>query len=156
MREQGKESLIQSKTGLLIDAYFSGTKLNWLLDNVPGARAQAERGELAFGTIDSWLMWQLTGGALHATDVSNASRTMLFNVHTNQWDDELLDLLGIPASLMPDVLPSSAHYGDVRPELLGHAIAIGGVAGDQQAPSSARPASRPAWPRTPTAPAASC
>ena len=132
LRERGKEKLIQSKTGLLIDAYFSGTKLKWLLDNVPGARAQAERGELAFGTIDSWLMWQLTGGALHATDVSNASRTMLFNVHTNQWDTELLELLGIPPSLMPKVLPSSAHYGDVRPELLGHAIAIGGVAGDQQ------------------------
>jgi len=132
LREQGKEKLIQSKTGLLIDAYFSGTKLKWLLDNVPGARAQAERGELAFGTIDSWLMWQLTGGALHATDVSNASRTMLFNVHTNQWDDELLELLGIPASLMPKVLPSSAHYGEVRPDLLGHAIAMGGVAGDQQ------------------------
>jgi len=132
LREQGKEQLIQSKTGLLIDAYFSGTKLKWLLDNVPGARAQAERGELAFGTIDSWLMWQLTGGALHATDVSNASRTMLFNVHTNQWDDELLELLGIPASLMPKVQPSSAHYGDVRPDLLGQAIAIGGVAGDQQ------------------------
>lgn len=132
LREQGKEKLIQSKTGLLVDAYFSGTKLKWLLDNVPGARAQAERGELAFGTIDSWLMWQLTGGALHATDVSNASRTMLFNVHNNQWDTELLDLLGIPASLMPQVLPSSAHYGEVRPELLGHAIAIGGVAGDQQ------------------------
>jgi glycerol kinase len=132
LREQGKEKLIQSKTGLLVDAYFSGTKLKWLLDNVPGARAQAERGELAFGTIDSWLMWQLTGGALHATDVSNASRTMLFNVHTNQWDDELLALLGIPASLMPQVLPSSAHYGEVRPDLLGQAIAIGGVAGDQQ------------------------
>ena len=132
LREQGKEKLIQSKTGLLVDAYFSGTKLKWLLDNVPGARAQAERGELAFGTIDSWLMWQLTGGALHATDVSNASRTMLFNVHNNQWDTELLDLLGIPASLMPKVLPSSAHYGEVRPELLGHPIAIGGVAGDQQ------------------------
>ncbi len=132
LREQGKEKLIQSKTGLLIDAYFSGTKLKWLLDNVPGVRAQAERGELAFGTIDSWLMWQLTGGVLHATDVSNASRTMLFNVHTNQWDDELLELLGIPASLMPRVLPSSAHYGEVRPDLLGHAIAIGGVAGDQQ------------------------
>ncbi|MHB1200510.1 MAG: glycerol kinase GlpK [Polaromonas sp.] len=132
LREQGREALIQAKTGLLIDAYFSGTKLKWLLDNVPGARAQAERGELAFGTIDSWLMWQLTGGALHATDVSNASRTMLFNVHANQWDAELLDLLGIPASLMPQVMPSSAHYGEVLPELLGHAIAIGGVAGDQQ------------------------
>ena len=132
LRAQGHEALIQRKTGLLIDAYFSGTKLKWLLDNVPGARAQAERGELAFGTIDSWLIWQLTGGARHATDVSNASRTMLFNVHANQWDDELLALLDIPAALMPEVKPSSAHYGEVRPELLGHAIAIGGVAGDQQ------------------------
>ncbi|MGH8832629.1 MAG: glycerol kinase GlpK [Polaromonas sp.] len=132
LRERGLEALIQSKTGLLIDAYFSGTKLKWLLDHVPGARAQAERGELAFGTIDSWLMWQLTAGTLHATDVSNASRTMLFNVHSNQWDTELLDLLGIPPSLMPQVMPSSAHYGEARAELLGHAIAIGGVAGDQQ------------------------
>ena len=132
LRAQGHEALIQSRTGLLIDAYFSGTKLNWLLDNVPGARAQAERGELAFGTIDSWLIWQLTGGAVHATDVSNASRTMLFNVRTNRWDDELLGLLDIPASLMPVVKPSSAHFGDVRPDLLGQAIAIGGVAGDQQ------------------------
>ena len=132
LREQGFEALIQSRTGLLIDAYFSGTKLKWLLDNVPGARVQAERGELAFGTIDSWLIWQLTGGAVHATDVSNASRSMLFNVHTNQWDDELLALLDIPASLMPEVKPSSAHYGEVRPALLGQAIAIGGVAGDQQ------------------------
>jgi glycerol kinase len=132
LRAQGHEAVIQQKTGLLIDAYFSGTKLKWLLDNVHGVRASAERGELAFGTIDSWLMWQLTGGALHATDVSNASRTMLFNVHSNQWDDELLQLLGIPAALMPKVLPSSAHFGDTRPELLGRAIPIGGVAGDQQ------------------------
>ncbi len=132
LRERGLEALIQSKTGLLIDAYFSGTKLKWLLDHVPGARAQAERGELAFGTIDSWLMWQLTAGTQHATDVSNASRTMLFNVHSNQWDTELLDLLDIPPSLMPQVMPSSAHYGEARAELLGHAIAIGGVAGDQQ------------------------
>ncbi|MFZ2386897.1 MAG: glycerol kinase GlpK [Polaromonas sp.] len=132
LREEGKEALIQSKTGLLIDAYFSGTKLKWLLDHVPGARVQAERGELAFGTIDSWLIWQLTGGAVHATDVSNASRTMLFNVHTNQWDSELMDLLGIPPSLMPEVRLSSANYGKVRSDLLGHAIAIGGVAGDQQ------------------------
>ena len=132
LREQGHEALIQSRTGLLIDAYFSGTKLKWLLDHVHGARAQAERGELAFGTIDSWLIWQLTGGAVHATDVSNASRSMLFNVHTNQWDDELLALLDIPASLMPVVKPSSAHFGEVRPDLLGHGITIGGVAGDQQ------------------------
>ena len=132
LRSAGHEALIQAKTGLLIDAYFSGTKLKWLLDNVPGARAQAERGELAFGTIDSWLMWQLTGGAVHATDVSNAARTMLFNVRTNQWDGELLALLGIPDSLMPQVHPSSAHFGEVRADLLGHAIPIGGVAGDQQ------------------------
>ena len=132
LRAQGKQALIQSRAGLLIDAYFSGTKLKWLLDNVPGARAQAEHSELAFGTIDSWLIWQLTGGAVHATDVSNASRTMLFDVHTNQWDAELLHLLDIPVSLMPEVKPSSAHYGDVQPELLGQPILIGGVAGDQQ------------------------
>ena len=132
LREEGLAGLIQSRTGLLIDAYFSATKLKWLLDNVPGAQAQAERGELAFGTVDSWLMWQLTGGALHATDVSNASRTMLFNVHTNQWDAELLGLLNIPANLMPKILPSSAQYGEVLPALLGAAIPIGGVAGDQQ------------------------
>ena len=132
LRGDGHAEQIQSKTGLLIDAYFSGTKLKWLLDNVPGARQQAERGELAFGTIDSWLIWQLTGGAVHATDVSNASRTLLFNVRTNRWDAELLELLTIPASLLPKVLPSSAHYGQVLPELLGHAVTIGGVAGDQQ------------------------
>lgn len=132
LREDGKADLIQAKTGLLVDAYFSGTKLKWLLDNVPQARQQAARGELAFGTIDSWLMWQLTGGALHATDVTNASRTMLFNVHANTWDADLLALLDIPESLMPRVLPSSTHYGDVLPDLLGGAIPIGGVAGDQQ------------------------
>ncbi|BDT69457.1 glycerol kinase [Comamonadaceae bacterium OS-1] len=132
LRADGMADVIQRKTGLLVDAYFSGTKLKWLLDHVPQARAQAERGELAFGTIDSWLMWQLTEGRVHATDVSNASRTMLFNVHTNQWDAELLAALDIPASLMPVVKPSSAIYGDISPALLGHAIPIGGVAGDQQ------------------------
>jgi glycerol kinase len=132
LRKDGKAPLIQQKTGLLVDAYFSGTKLKWLLDNVPQARQQAAQGELAFGTIDSWLMWQLTGGKLHATDVTNASRTMLFNVHTNTWDTELLALLDIPASLMPQVMPSSTHYGEVTPDLLGAAIPIGGVAGDQQ------------------------
>ena len=132
LREQGKADTIQSKTGLLIDAYFSGTKLQWLLDNVAGARDAAERGELAFGTVDSWLIWQLTHGQVHVTDVSNASRTMLLNVHTNQWDDELLALLRIPKALMPAVLPSSAHFGDTAADLLGHTIRIGGVAGDQQ------------------------
>ncbi len=133
LREQGHEALIRQKTGLLIDAYFSATKLQWLLDHVPGARAAAEAGELAFGTIDSWLIWQLTGGARHVTDVSNASRTMLLNVHTNQWDDELLALMDIPRALLPEVLPSSSlEFGRTTPDLLGGAIAIAGVAGDQQ------------------------
>ena len=132
LREQGLADTIQAKTGLLVDAYFSGTKLQWILDNVPNARAQAERGELLFGTVDSWLMWQLSGGAVHATDVSNASRTMLFNIHTHQWDTDLLAALRIPPAMMPTVQASSAVYGQVRPQLLGHAITIGGVAGDQQ------------------------
>jgi len=132
LRERGLAATIQAKTGLLVDAYFSGTKLQWLLDHVPGARQQAESGGLAFGTVDSWLIWCLTGGAVHATDVSNASRTMLFNVHSNQWDTELLQALDIPANLMPHVKPSSALYGEVRADLLGHSIPIGGVAGDQQ------------------------
>jgi glycerol kinase len=132
LREQGLAQTIQQKTGLLIDAYFSGTKLKWLLDNVPHAREQAKRGELAFGTIDSWLMWQLTKGTVHATDVSNASRTMLFNVHTNQWDTELLKILDIPAKLLPIVQPSSSIFGNAHADILGASIPIGGVAGDQQ------------------------
>ena len=132
LREAGHADTVLKKTGLRIDAYFSGTKLKWILDNVSGARAQAERGELAFGTVDSWLIWQLTGGARHVTDVSNASRTMLFNVHTRQWDDELLALLDIPKSLMPEALPSSAHFGEMKAEWLGAPLEIGGVAGDQQ------------------------
>ena len=140
LRADGKADLIQAKTGLLVDAYFSGTKLQWILNHVPGARAQALAGELAFGTIDSWLMWQLTGGshdstrahAVHATDVSNAARTMLFNVRTNQWDEELLQLLDIPASVLPQVRPSSADFGSLKADLLGAPIRIGGVAGDQQ------------------------
>ncbi|MNY86483.1 Glycerol kinase [compost metagenome] len=132
LREAGHSNTILQKTGLRIDAYFSGTKLKWLLDNVPSARAGAERGELAFGTVDSWLIWQLTGGKRHVTDVSNASRTMLFNVHTNQWDADLLALLGIPASLMPEVLPSAADFGNTAEDVLGGVINIGGVAGDQQ------------------------
>ena len=132
LREQGHAETIQAKTGLLIDAYFSATKLQWLLDNVPGARDAAERGELAFGTVDSWLIWQLTHGQVHVTDVTNASRTMLFNVRTNEWDDELLALLRIPRALLPRVQPSSSHFCDVATDLLGHAIPVGGVAGDQQ------------------------
>ena len=132
LRERGLAPTIRQKTGLLVDAYFSGTKLQWILDHVPGARAQAANGELAFGTVDSWLMWQLTGGAVHATDVSNAARTMLFNVHSNTWDAELMQALDIPQNMMPRVLPSAAHFGEVLPALLGHALPIGGVAGDQQ------------------------
>ena len=132
LRGRGLAAMVQAKTGLVIDAYFSGTKLRWLLDHVPGARAQADAGELAFGTVDSWLIWQLTAGAVHATDVSNASRTLLFNVHNNQWDAELLQILDIPPSLMPTVRPSSALFGETSPALLGDAIMIGGVAGDQQ------------------------
>ena len=132
LRAQGHADTIQRKTGLLIDAYFSATKLQWLLDNVAGARAAAERGELAFGTVDTWLVWQLTQGQRHVTDVSNASRTMLFNVHSNQWDDELLALLNIPRSLMPEVLPSASDFGNTAPDVLGAPIHIGGMAGDQQ------------------------
>lgn len=132
LREQGLSDTVLQKTGLRIDAYFSGTKLKWILDNVPGLRAQAERGELAFGTVDSWLIWQLTGGARHVTDISNASRTMLFNVHTRQWDEELLAALDIPANLMPEALPSSGHFGQIGAEWLGAPLEIGGVAGDQQ------------------------
>ena len=132
LRSEGMEPAIREKTGLVIDAYFSATKLRWMLDNVPGVRAQAEAGELAFGTVDSWLIWQLTGGKVHVTDVSNASRTMLFNVHSNRWDEELLRALKIPASLMPAVQPSSSHFADTDAALLGSSLPVGGVAGDQQ------------------------
>jgi len=132
LREDGAGDLIRERTGLVVDAYFSATKLRWLLDHVPDARAQAERGELAFGTVDSWLIWRLTGGRVHVTDVSNASRTMLFDVHRNAWDAELLALLDIPASLLPAVQPSSSHFADTEAGLLGAALPIGGVAGDQQ------------------------
>jgi glycerol kinase len=133
LRKQGQAALIQKKTGLVIDAYFSGTKLEWLLDNVEGARARAARGELAFGTIDSWLIWNLTGGRVHATDASNASRTLLFNLHTQDWDDELLALLNVPRSVLPEVVPSSGIVGECDASLLGAALPIAGIAGDQQA-----------------------
>ncbi len=132
LRESGMDRLILEKTGLRVDAYFSGTKLKWILDHVPDARQHARKGELAFGTVDSWLIWQLTKGQMHSTDVSNASRTMLFNVHSNQWDDELLQALDIEPGLMPKVLPSAAEFGAIHPEFLGHSIPICGVAGDQQ------------------------
>ena len=129
---RGWRDRIRAKTGLVIDAYFSGTKVKWILDNVPGAREKAAQGRLRFGTIDSWLIWNLTGGRVHATDYSNASRTMLFNIHTLDWDEEILAELGIPRSMLPQALPSSHIYGETDPAVLGAAIPIAGVAGDQQ------------------------
>ncbi|WP_111412097.1 glycerol kinase GlpK [Billgrantia lactosivorans] len=133
LRDAGHGDLVQARTGLLIDPYFSATKLGWLLDNVEGARERAERGELAFGTVDSYLLWQLTGGRVHATDATNASRTMLFNIHTQQWDEELLALFGIPRGLMPQVRDSSDDFGTAQAQWLGTELPIGGVVGDQQA-----------------------
>ena len=131
LKAEGWTERIREKTGLLIDAYFSGTKVRWILENVPGARERADKGELRFGTVDSWLVWNLTGGSVHVTDVSNASRTMLFNIHTLQWDEELLALMGIPASMMPEVRSSSEVYGTTS--LLGGEVPVAGMAGDQQA-----------------------
>jgi len=129
----GCEPLIQQRTGLVLDAYFSASKVAWMLDNVPGARARAEAGKLAFGTVDSWLVWKLTGGRKHITDVSNAARTLLFNIHTGAWDDDLLELFHIPASLLPEVRPSSEVYGEITfPRGLAQ-MPLGGIAGDQQA-----------------------
>lgn len=133
LKADGVEAEIRSRTGLLIDPYFSATKLRWILDHVDGARRRAENGELLFGTIDSWLIYRLTGGRVHATDPSNASRTMLFNIHTMSWDSELLKLFDIPACMMPTVVPSSGILGYTDPRLFGGAIPIAGVAGDQQA-----------------------
>ncbi|HWJ01767.1 MAG TPA: glycerol kinase GlpK [Burkholderiales bacterium] len=133
LREVGAESLIRERTGLVIDPYFSGTKLAWLLDQVPGARERAARGELAFGTVDTWLVWHLTGNRTHVTDVSNASRTLLFNIHTNEWDDELLRLLRVPRAILPEVHPSAHAFGMVPAGVLGEPLLIAGVAGDQQA-----------------------
>ncbi len=136
LREEGHAELIQQKTGLVLDAYFSATKLAWLLDNIPGARARADKGELAFGTMDSWLIWNLTGGhrgGVHVTDASNASRTLLFNIHTLQWDDELLALFNIPPSVLPTVVASSGVVGHTDASLFGSPITIAGIAGDQQA-----------------------
>jgi len=133
LKEEGYDELIASKTGLRIDAYFSATKVKWVLDHVEGARAEAEKGHLCFGTVDTWLLWNLTRGEVFATDVSNASRTMMFNIHTLAWDEELLEKFGIPRSMLPEVLPSSHLFGKTHPSLLGGAIPIAGIAGDQQA-----------------------
>ena len=133
LKTEGKSDLIHKKTGLLIDAYFSGTKIKWILDNVEGARQRAEQGKLRFGTIDTWLVWKLTRGEVHCTDVSNASRTMLFNINTLDWDDELLDMLDIPRSMMPRVCSSSEVYGHTKTTIFAHEVPIAGIAGDQQA-----------------------
>ena len=132
-QHQTRSAWLSQKTGLLLDPYFSATKIAWILDNVEGARVRAEKGELAFGTIDSWLLWNLTGGKVHATDASNASRTALFNLRTQRWDEELLAFFKVPASLLPEVRDCAADYGKTQAALLGHGIAIAGIAGDQQA-----------------------
>lgn len=133
LREQGKADIVAEKTGLVLDAYFSGTKIRWMLDHIPDARRQAEAGELLFGTVDSWLIWNFTKGTEHVTDPSNASRTLLFNIHTGDWDDELLDLMGVPRSMLPRIVPSSGVAGWMHPEFLGHRLPLAGIAGDQQA-----------------------
>ena len=133
LKRDGHEALIRDRTGLVVDAYFSGSKIAWILDHVEGARAKAEAGHLAFGTVDSWLVWQLTSGTVHITDVTNASRTMLYNINTLRWDDDLLRLLNIPAGMMPEVRPSSEIYGRVSTSLGVGEVAVSGIAGDQQA-----------------------
>jgi glycerol kinase len=133
LKAEGHEPGITAKSGLIIDPYFSGTKVAWILDHVPGARERAGRGELLFGTVDSYLLWRLTGGKVHATDATNASRTLLFNIHTGEWDDELLKILRVPRSMLPEVKDSSARFGDSDANLFGGSIAIAGIAGDQQA-----------------------
>ena len=141
LKSRGLAKLIRKKTGLVVDAYFSGTKLQWILNNVPGAKASAKAGELAFGTVDSWLVWNLTGGRHHVTDPSNASRTMLFNIHTGDWDDELLRLFGVPRSILPEVRSSSETYAETH--LFGGAIPVAGIAGDQQAALFGQVCTRP-------------
>ena len=133
LKSLGMTEKIRQKTGLIIDAYFSATKIRWILKNVPGARERAERGELRFGTVDTWLIWNLTRGEVHVTDVSNASRTMLFNINSLEWDGELLELFGIPASMMPAVKSSSGVYGSTKTTIFAHEVPIAGIAGDQQA-----------------------
>jgi glycerol kinase len=133
LREQGREEWVRQRTGLVLDPYFSATKLEWLLENVPGARSRAEAGELAAGTMDSWLVWKLTGGAVHVTDPTNASRTLLYNIDSQQWDDELLNLFNIPRALLPEVRDSAAIYGESVQDAIGMSVPVAGIAGDQQA-----------------------
>ncbi|MCC6681566.1 MAG: glycerol kinase GlpK [Phycisphaeraceae bacterium] len=133
LRKAGQDKLIQQKTGLVVDAYFSGSKIRWLLDNVPGARQRAEKGELAFGTIDTWLIWKMTGGKTHVTDITNASRTLLMDIATGDWDEQMLELIGVPRSVLPQIHASSGQIAATTSDLLGKAIPIAGIAGDQQA-----------------------
>lgn len=133
LKDQGHADMIRNKTGLVVDAYFSGTKIKWILDNVEGARARAEKGELAFGTVDSWLVWKLTKGRTHITDITNASRTMLFNIHNTDWDEELLELMNIPKAMLPEVKASSEVYDHTNTTFFAHKVPIAGIAGDQQA-----------------------
>ena len=132
LKAQGLANMFREKTGLVLDAYFSGTKLKWILDNVPNARERAEAGELLFGTIDTWIIWKLTHGKVHVTDYSNASRTMLFNIHTLEWDEEILKILDIPRQMLPEVKPSSCLYGHTEARIFGEEVPIAGAAGDQQ------------------------
>lgn len=143
LKSEGFDQVIREKTGLVTDAYFSGTKIAWLIENIPGVRSRADRGKLAFGTVDTFLLWRLSGGRLHITDPSNASRTLLYNIHTQAWDEEILEHLGIPPSLLPEVHPSSAIYGEIEPHLLGAPIPLAGIAGDQQAATFGQACYRP-------------
>jgi glycerol kinase len=143
LKSKGHKKMIQEKTGLVIDAYFSATKWRWMLENIPGAREKAESGELALGTVDSWLIWNLTGGNVHVTDVTNASRTMLYNINTLEWDEELLDLFRIPSSMLPEVRSSSEVYGKTSPDIFSKAVPIAGIAGDQQAATFGQMCLRP-------------
>ena len=155
LREQGKAGLFAEKTGLVLDAYFSGTKVRWVLENVPGAREQAEAGDLLFGTVDSWLIWNFTKGAVHATDPSNASRTLMFNIHTGDWDDELLELLSVPRSMLPKVVPHPGSWGTCIQNSLATAFLWRATPGISRPRPTAMPVCFRAWRRTPTGPGAS-
>ena len=155
LKAQDLEETIQQKTGLIIDAYFSASKIHWILENVMGARERAEKGELAFGTVDCFLLWHLSKGRSHRTDATNASRTQLFNIHTQQWDDELLEIFDIPASLLPTVEDCAAEYGECDAEFFGSAIPVTGVIGDQQAAAFGQCCFSAGMPRAPMAPVAS-
>lgn len=156
LKNQGKTDWIRNKTGLVIDSYFSATKIKWILDHTDGARKQAEAGDLLLGTIDTWLIWNLTQGGLHITDVSNASRTLLFNIQTLEWDEELLDLFTIPRSMLPEVRQSSEVYGETNTPVFSTPIPIAGIAGDQQAALFGQMCTQPGMVKTPMEPVVSC